>query len=216
MTLSYAPPDHPVPIVYLDESLVIADKPSGLLSVPGRGPEKADCLVWRLQKDLPQVLIVHRLDMETSGLMILARTAEVHKAMSKQFENREISKTYMARVAGVPGETKGRIDLPLSKDWPNRPLQKVDVLNGKPSVTVWQLISAQQASAELKLTPLTGRTHQLRVHLNAIGHPILGDTLYGTPASQSGATRLQLHASALSFAHPLSGEKMMLQSCAPF
>ena len=217
MTSPYCPPplSHP-DIAYHDEHLLIVGKPSGLLSVPGRGPEKTDCLVSRLQARFPGALIVHRLDMETSGLMVLALTADIHRALSRQFENRVVEKRYIARVAGVPDLTEGRIDLPLMKDWPNRPLQKVDKDAGKPSVTEWRLLAREEGAARLELTPLTGRTHQLRVHLNAIGHPLLGDLLYGTPKSRAGAPRLQLHASTLGFAHPVTGEALLLHSRTPF
>lgn len=217
MTTPYRPPPPGLlKIIYRDDYLVVVDKPGGLLSVPGRGAQKADCLVSRLNAFFPGVLIVHRLDMETSGLIVLARTAPAHRALSKLFENREVEKTYTARVMGAFAQAEGRIDLPLMKDWPNRPLQKVDRTDGKPSVTLWRVVAQEQGATRLDLTPLTGRTHQLRVHLNAIGHPILGDLLYGTAQSQTGAARLQLHASALSFVHPGSGLPLMLQSRAPF
>jgi len=217
MTSPYCPPPFSQPdLAYHDEYLLVVVKPSGLLSVPGRGPEKADCLVSRLQMAVPGALIVHRLDMETSGLMVLALTVDIHRALSKQFENRAVEKCYIARVDGVPDRAEGRIDLPLIKDWPNRPLQKVDKDAGKPSVTDWRLLAREAHAARLELTPLTGRTHQLRVHLNAMGHPILGDLLYGTPKSRARASRLQLHASTLGFAHPVTGAPLLLQSPAPF
>jgi len=210
------PPLQPLEIAYQDAHLLVVHKPSGLLSVPGRGPEKADCLVSRLRIAFPTALIVHRLDMETSGLMVLAQTEDVHRALSKQFENRDVEKRYIARTAGIPDKEDGTIELPLMKDWPNRPLQKVDFEQGKPSLTEWRILAREKTTARLELTPLTGRTHQLRVHLNAIGHPILGDLLYGTPESQAGAARLQLHASTLGFAHPVTGADLLLQSPAPF
>lgn len=214
------PPDRGLSILYQDESLLFVEKPSGLLSVPGRGVEKSDCLITRVQARFGDALIVHRLDMETSGLMVLARGKTVHRSLSVQFERREVEKSYMACVAGMPDQEEGVIDLPIMKDWPNRPLQKVDLDAGKPSVTQWRLVepitAAFGVAARLSLTPLTGRTHQLRVHLNAIGHPILGDTLYGTPQSQAGAPRLNLHATELALAHPVNGQKMILQSAAPF
>lgn len=195
---------------------MVVDKPSGLLSVPGRGPEKADCLISRAQDKFPSALIVHRLDMETSGLMVLALNSDVHRALSAQFEAREVDKTYTALVAGEMAEMEGRIDMALMKDWPNRPLQKVDQTVGKPSVTNWRCLTRGDGISRLALTPLTGRTHQLRVHLTAIGHPILGDLLYGTRESRAGAPRLQLHASALGFVHPITGEMIQVQSDAPF
>lgn len=217
MMTPYLPPENtPLTFIYVDDDLLVVEKPSGLLSVPGRGPEKADCLVSRVQADYPDALIVHRLDMETSGLIVLARNQNVHRALSKCFEARQIDKTYIARVAGALEPQTGQVDLPLMKDWPNRPLQKVDMEAGKPSLTQWKIRAYEGEVSRVELTPLTGRTHQLRVHMNAIGHPILGDLLYGTPQSRAGATRLQLHASALKFTHPLSGKALLLQSPAPF
>ena len=195
---------------------MFVEKPSGLLSVPGRGAQKADCLLSRVQAEVCDALIVHRLDMETSGLMVLARGAETHRALSIQFQDRRVQKAYIARVAGVPAKHKGSIDLPLIKDWPNRPLQKVDAVHGKPSVTHWRILELEQDSARLELVPETGRSHQLRVHLNAIGHPILGDQLYGTEPSKAGADRLQLHASLLGITHPVTGKHVIQNSSAPF
>jgi tRNA pseudouridine32 synthase/23S rRNA pseudouridine746 synthase len=217
MMSPYTPPaPGPIDAVYRDEALLIVNKPSGLLSVPGRGPEKSDCLLSRVHAEDPAARIVHRLDMETSGLLILALSDEVQRATSKLFEKRAIAKTYIALVAGRPEADFGHIDLPLNKDWPNRPLQRVDHDSGKASQTDWRVIERKDSFARLKLTPLTGRTHQLRVHMDAIGHPILGDTLYGTPMSRSQAKRLALHASALSFAHPVSGALVRAQSVPDF
>lgn len=210
------PPDNELSLHYLDDVLLVTGKPSGLLSVPGRGAEKADCLLSRLHRTIPDALIVHRLDMETSGLILLARTASAHAALSQQFERRQVHKRYTARVFGQMREDQGEIDLPLMKDWPNRPLQKVDHADGKPSLTGWRVLEREEAATRLLLSPETGRTHQLRVHLNAIGHPILGDTLYGSPESLGAAPRLQLHASELGFDHPLTGEPIMVRSVAPF
>lgn len=210
------PPPEPLEIIFLDDALLVLNKPSGLLSVPGRGPEKADCLLSRANEDFPEGLIVHRLDMETSGVMVLARSKEVHRRMSIAFEARLIEKEYNARVSGCVKDDAGQIDLPLSADWPNRPLQKVDHTTGKPSLTKWQVIQRDAQYTHLVLKPITGRSHQLRVHLNAIGHPILGDSLYGTVVSKAAAPRLQLHASMLSFAHPVSGEPLDFLSPAPF
>lgn len=210
------PPSKPFTPHFADDHLIVVEKPSGLLSVPGRGPEKQDCLVSRANNAFPGALIVHRLDMETSGLMVLALREDSHRALSKQFEKRQVQKTYIARVAGQMSAKTGEIDLPLMKDWPNRPLQKVDAENGKPSQTHWRCLELEQHASRLQLTPLTGRTHQLRVHLNAIGHPILGDLLYGTAHSRAGADRLQLHASTLSFDHPETGEHLSFSSIPQF
>ena len=206
------PPNQPFVPHFADDHFIVVEKPSGLLSVPGRGAEKQDCLVSRVNNVFSGALIVHRLDMETSGLMVLALNETSHKALSKQFERREVEKTYIARVAGHLGAEEGEIDLPLMKDWPNRPLQKIDAENGKPSQTYWRCLQLEPHASRLELTPLTGRTHQLRVHLNAIGHPILGDLLYGTDDSRAAADRLQLHASNLGFQHPHTGEHLSFSS----
>ena len=187
MTPYTPPPLAPIDVVYRDEALLIVNKPSGLLSVPGRGPEKADCLIARVQVDEASALIVHRLDMETSGLLILALSDGVQRAMSMLFERRGLAKTYIALVAGTPKADSGRIDLPLAKDWPNRPLQCVCLERGKRSQTDWQVIERGDGFAQVKLTPQTGRTHQLRVHMEAIGHPILGDIRFWSAAQASQA-----------------------------
>lgn len=217
MSHTYCPPPYSAPdLCFFDDALIVLNKPTGLLSVPGRGPEKADCLESRLRERFSDARIVHRLDMETSGLMVLARDNHTHRALSAQFEHRKVEKQYIARVAGKMKQRKGEIDLPLIVDWPNRPLQKVDLVNGKPSLTQWQTLETFPHTSRLRLSPLTGRSHQLRVHLNAIGHPILGDSLYGTTQSKGAAQRLQLHASLLAFRHPGTGERLEHQSPAPF
>ena len=213
----YLPPENtPLRFVHIDDDILVVEKPSGLLSVPGRGPEKADCLTSRVQASYPEALSVHRLDMETSGLIVLARNQDMHRALSRSFEARQIEKTYIARIVGRLAPETGQVDLPLMKDWPNRPLQKVDMREGKPSLTHWKTLEHTDSTTRVALTPHTGRTHQLRVHMNAIGHPILGDLLYGTRQSRACAPRLQLHASRLSFTHPVSGAPLVLQSPAPF
>ena len=203
-------------LIYLDEDLLVLDKPAGLLSVPGRGPDKQDCLSARVQARWPGALTVHRLDMATSGLLLMARNPRSQRQLSLAFETRQIHKHYVAVVHGqLQGGTQGLIDLPLAVDWPNRPLQKVDSLRGKPSQTRWQILEQAQDRTRLLLQPLSGRTHQLRVHLQAIGHPIVGDALYGADAGPQ-APRLLLHASALMFTHPLSGQSMRIDSPPPF
>ena len=203
-------------LIYLDEDLLVLDKPAGLLSVPGRGPDKQDCLSARVQARWPGALTVHRLDMATSGLLLMARNPRSQRQLSLAFETRQIHKHYVAVVHGqLQGGTQGLIDLPLAVDWPNRPLQKVDSLRGKPSQTRWQILEQAQDKTRLLLQPLSGRTHQLRVHLQAIGHPIVGDALYGADAGPQ-APRLLLHASALMFTHPLSGQSMRIDSPPPF
>ena len=202
--------------IHEDEHLLVLEKPSGLLSVPGRGPDKQDCLSARVQARWPGALTVHRLDMATSGLLLMARNPHSQRQLSLAFETRQIHKHYVAVVHGqLQGGTQGLIDLPLAVDWPSRPLQKVDTLHGKPSQTRWQILEQGQDKTRLLLQPLSGRTHQLRVHLQAIGHPIVGDALYGADAGPQ-APRLLLHASALMFTHPLSGQSIHMESPPPF
>lgn len=191
----------------------MVNKPAGLLAVPGRGADKQDCLSTRLQKEFPDALVVHRLDMATSGLMVFARGAEMQRRLSQMFREREIEKHYMAIVAGQLILETGEVDLPIAVDWPNRPLRKIDLQLGKPSLTRYRLLAFDAASdtSRIELEPVTGRTHQLRVHMAAIGHPILGDALYGDALS---APRLMLHASLLRFAHPLNATLLNFTSAA--
>lgn len=193
---------HPTPtLVHLDAHLLVADKPADLLCVPGRGPDKADCLVARVQASWPDALVVHRLDMATSGLVLFGRGPAMHRALSMAFEARQVHKRYEAVVAGLVADEAGEVTLPLLADWPRRPLQKVDLAAGKPSHTRWQVLSRDVAAGttRLALQPLTGRTHQLRLHLAAIGHPILGDEFYAPPAVLAAAPRLLLHACHLAW-----------------
>ena len=203
-------------LVHVDSALIAVDKPAGLLAVPGRGADKQDCLSARVQTQWPDAQVVHRLDMATSGLMLFARGAAVQRSLSMDFAARRIAKHYIALVHGHPAEERGRIELPLAADWPHRPLQKVDPQRGKPSITDWQVLDfdAARQVTRLSLQPLTGRSHQLRVHLAAIGHPILGDALYAPPELQGG--RLMLHAEALQLAHPLDGQPLRLHCAPPF
>ena len=196
---------------------LIVDKQSGLLSVPGRGPERADCLIARLHECYPEVLAVHRLDMDTSGLLVVARNAETHSALSRQFRDRQVDKRYRAIVAGLIGSDSGEIDLPLICDWPNRPRQMVDHAIGKPSLTRYRVVARHPASdcTEVDLEPVTGRSHQLRVHMAALGHPILGDDLYAGAAYER-APRLLLHASWIAFAHPRHGQPCEFETTPPF
>jgi len=190
-----------IELVYQDDYFLVVNKPAGVLSVPGRGVDKQDCLSARVQQNYSEALVVHRLDMATSGLMIFARSLQMQRQFSALFSERKIEKTYLAEVAGQLSHVSGEIDFPLLADWPNRPLQKIDWQNGKPSLTRYQLISydIDKQSSRLYLYPVTGRTHQLRVHLQAVNHPIIGDTLYGGRT----APRLMLHATELRFAHPV-------------
>jgi tRNA pseudouridine32 synthase/23S rRNA pseudouridine746 synthase len=183
-------------VLHADARLVVADKPAGLLSVPGRGPENADCLAVRVQADFADALVVHRLDMGTSGLMVFGRGPEVQRALHQAFAERRVHKRYEAVVAGLLADDAGEISLPLIADWPNRPRQMVCHARGKPSLTRWQVLSRDTAAGttRLALSPVTGRTHQLRVHLAAIGHAILGDELYASAQWHAAAPRLLLHA----------------------
>ncbi|MDR2838470.1 MAG: RluA family pseudouridine synthase [Azonexus sp.] len=211
------PPDAGLAVVFADDGLLVVDKPAGLLSVPGRGADKQDCLLTRAQKDFPDALAAHRLDMSTSGLLLLARGAAMHSALSRLFRERLVDKRYVALVEGCLAADDGEIDLPLIVDWPNRPRQKVDFAIGKPSLTRFRTLQRDTAKQQsrLELTPVTGRSHQLRVHLAALGHPIVGDELYGSGALDSGV-RLHLHATALCFVHPLTGQALSFHSDAPF
>jgi len=205
-------------MVHVDAHCIVATKPSGLLSVPGRGEHGQDCLAARVQAEFPDALVVHRLDMSTSGLMLFARGAVAQRALSAAFAAREVHKRYIAVVHGHVDRAQGEIDLPLLADWPNRPKQKVDRDDGKPSLTRWRALGydATRDATRLELEPVTGRAHQLRVHLLAIGHPILGDALYAPPAVLAQADRLLLHASSLRFMHPHTGEPIAFESDAPF
>ena len=212
------PPAAALDLIYQDEHLLVLDKPSGLLSVPGRGADKQDSLATRVQAEFPDALIVHRLDMETSGLLVMARSKTVQSRLARQFQERRMHKTYQAVVAGCPAAEQGEIDLPLITDWPNRPRQMVDYRHGKPSRTRYQRLTwdAATQSSRIALFPITGRSHQLRVHLQALGHPILGDSLYGTETSRAQAERLLLHARALRFRHPVMGVELRLEGAVPF
>ena len=204
-----------LPIIYQDDSLLILNKSAGLLAVPGRGVDKHDCLATRVQAEFRDALVVHRLDMATSGLMLFARGTEMQSRLSAMFREREIAKSYVAIVAGKLANESGEINLPLSADWPNRPKQQVNLAAGKPSLTRYRLLAYDEKShtSRVALEPITGRTHQLRVHLVAIHHPILGDALYGDPTT---APRLLLHACELRFVHPINGEWLVSESAAEF
>ena len=204
-------------LIHADAALVVVNKPSGLLSVPGRGAEKQDCLVKRVQNDYPDALIVHRLDFDTSGLLVLARGKAMHRCLSMLFQNRQVAKRYVAIIAGELAGA-GEVSLPIILDWPNRPRHKVDFASGKPSLTNYRVVGycAVKDCTRIELIPATGRTHQLRVHMQALGHPILGDTLYADPATRNKADRLLLHAEYLAFAHPQSGAPLTFDCAAPF
>ena len=223
------PESHPgFTTLYADDSLLVLDKPPGLLSVPGRGEDKQDCLSRRVQAHYPDALVVHRLDMATSGLMLMARGADMQRQLSRLFETRKIHKRYAAVVSGKfeiaalqPADEGGwrLIDLPIAADWLNRPLRIIDPVKGKPSQTRWRIRSFDEAAQTtcVDLEPATGRSHQLRVHLLALGHAIVGDALYGEAGlvpSSAGPTRLLLHACQMGLRHPASGEPLLFD-CAP-
>lgn len=203
-----------IPLLYVDAQLLVLDKPAGLLSVPGRLPQHRDSVALRVQERFPEALVVHRLDQVTSGLMVMARDADTHRALSRAFAAREIHKRYEAWVEGVVTEDAGEIDLPLICDWSNRPRQVVDHERGKPSLTRWtvQARDVDNARTRLELEPVTGRSHQLRVHLATLGHPIVGDTFYGAAP----AHRACLHAVRIEFIHPALGQPVSVLSPASF
>lgn len=209
-------------VVHEDAHCLVLDKPAGMLCVPGRGADKQDCLSVRVQARYPDALVVHRLDMATSGLWLMARGPQVQRRLSQAFAEREVSKRYVAVVAGdlLPSPSGGwnEIDLPIAADWPNRPLRVIDATRGKHSLTRWRVLAPgpHGTTTRLELEPVTGRSHQLRVHLQALGHPILGDALYAPPEVAAAAPRLLLHASELSLKHPAQGDPMHWRSPAPF
>ena len=206
--------DNDIRVLHEDPCLLIVEKPAGLLSVPGRLPEHRDSVAVRVQTLYPEALIVHRLDQVTSGLMLMARDPVTHRALSEAFAARDIDKRYEAWVEGLVDGDAGEIDLPLIADWPNRPRQKVDHVIGKPSRTRWRVMTRDETTSRtrLELEPVTGRTHQLRVHLAEIGHPIIGDAFYGAAP----AGRVCLYATRLGFTHPATGAVMAFTSAAPF
>ncbi len=205
---------------HVDDALIVADKPAGLLSVPARGAERQDCLAARVQAAYPDALIVHRLDMATSGLILLARGAEMLRALSLGFERRQVGKTYVALVHGHLADDSGEIDLPLAADPVHRPRQIVDAVQGRRALSRYRVLdrygSGATAMSRVELKPVTGRTHQLRVHLQAIGHPIVGDPLYAAPDSAARHGRLHLHAAAIAFIHPRTRLPLCVDSAPPF
>ncbi|WP_339108430.1 pseudouridine synthase [Thioclava sp. GXIMD4216] len=216
MMYRYDPPTDPVTILHADHEILVVDKPSGLLSVPGKGPEKADCLIARLRHSYPEILLVHRLDCDTSGVMVFALTPHAQRHLGLQFEHRQTKKAYLARLWGHLEPKAGRVDLPLIVDWPNRPRQHVDHENGKPAQTDWKVLRHDpDGTTRVRLMPLTGRSHQLRVHCQSLGHPILGDPLYAEGEAQA-YPRLMLHAHTLRLRHPDGGMHMSFSAEAPF
>ena len=214
---TYDPPTDPLDIIYKDDKLLVLSKPAELLSVPGRKPEHFDSLEVRVKSEFPEAKTVHRLDMCTSGLVIMARDADTHRNLGLQFERRKTKKTYIARVWGDIEGDSGNVDLPLICDWPNRPLQMVDHENGRASQTDWEVLEREDSGfTRLALYPITGRTHQLRVHMAELGHPILGDDFYAHEQALKAETRLQLHAHKLMIHHPNGGNQIWFESPCPF
>ena len=215
MSSEYAPPDTPLEVIHADHQILLVHKPAGLLSVPGKGPELADCLISRVQVVYPEALLVHRLDRDTSGVMVFGLTPHAQRHLGLQFEKRHIRKTYVARVWGKLAEKTGTIDLPLIVDWPNRPLQIVDHENGKSAQTDWRVLKYEGDTTRVRLMPLTGRSHQLRVHMREIGHPILGDPFYASGPARD-YPRLMLHSERLRLRHPDGGKGMTFKARVPF
>jgi tRNA pseudouridine32 synthase/23S rRNA pseudouridine746 synthase len=210
-----------LPLIFADDALLVLDKPAGLLSVPGRGPDKHDSLSSRVQSQFPDALVVHRLDMATSGLMVMARGPDHQRTLNEAFAARAVSKTYIAVVDGLlaaPDTAWQEISLAIMVDWPNRPLRVIDDQQGKPSVTRWRVLEQDEVArtTRMALEPVTGRSHQLRVHMKAIGHAILGDALYAPTQIASRSPRLLLHANQLELTHPVTAERLAFCSPVPF
>ena len=212
----YSPPETPLDILYIDEDVLVVNKPSGLLSVPGKELKHRDSLEVRVKAQYANSLLVHRLDMDTSGVIIFALNKSSQRSLNLQFEQRAVKKIYEARVFGNINKNNGSIDLPLIVDWPNRPLQKVDIKEGKDALTHWHVLKRERNATRVRLMPETGRTHQLRVHMMSIGHAILGDRFYGNAIEINLAKDLQLHAKKLVVNHPKSGKSLALISKVPF
>lgn len=213
---TYSPPDEPVRIVHADHAVLVVDKPAGLLSVPGKGAHLADCMIARVQRLYPEALLVHRLDLDTSGVMVFALTRHAQRHLGQEFETRQTKKVYVARLWGHLQPREGRVNLPLIVDWPNRPRQHVNHESGKPAVTDWRVLRHDpDGTTRVRLYPLTGRSHQLRVHCQSLGHPILGDPLYAEGPARD-FPRLMLHAESLRFRHPDSGKGMTFSVPCPF
>jgi len=208
-----------IEILYSDKHIILVNKPSGLLSVPGRGPDKRDCVIARVQESFPTARVVHRLDCATSGVMVLAQSLDSQRELSRQFHDREVKKHYEALVLGQVKDKHGEVDFPLITDWPNRPRQKV-CANGKSALTYYekldQLDIRGTCCSRMRLTPVTGRSHQLRVHMMEIGHAIIGDRLYADAAGVDLLPRLALHAAYLKIMHPATGDQLEFNAHVPF
>ncbi|CAG8998912.1 MAG: Dual-specificity RNA pseudouridine synthase RluA [Candidatus Celerinatantimonas neptuna] len=213
----YLPPQSPyLTVIYQDDDIAVFDKQPGLLSVPGRNLEHRDSLALRAMRVWPDARVVHRLDMATSGLIIMALHRDAQSHISRQFQLRQPKKCYIAEIWGHPRHTKGTVDLPLRCDWPNRPRQIVDPISGKSALTHWQILEHKKRTSIVELKPVTGRSHQLRVHMQNLGHPIIGDKLYAQDEALNAAPRLHLHAESLSFYHPRENRWLSFNSPAPF
>jgi len=216
MSTEYNPPTDPLDVLHADHEILIVNKPAGLLSVPGKGPELADCLIARIQVAFPQALLIHRLDRDTSGVMVFALTPHAQRHIGLQFEKRQTKKTYVARVAGRLEPKTGTVDLPLIVDWPNRPRQMVCHETGKAAHTDWRVLKASDEESRVRMFPKTGRSHQLRVHMLALGHPILGDPFYAEGPARDDHPRMMLHSEELRLRHPDGGEGVKFRAKAPF
>lgn len=215
-TFIYNPPEGPPVFIYEDDDILVIDKPCGLLHVPGKDKSLWDCLEYRVKKIHPRASVIHRLDKDTSGVVVMAKHKAAHAFIGIQFENRETSKTYIARVYGHLTPDKGFADFPIAKDFHNRPCHKVDWEHGRPAHTDWEVIEHEANATRVRLYPKTGRTHQLRIHMFALCHPILGDEFYAKGEALAGADRLQLHAERLTFKHPTTLETMTFTVKCPF
>lgn len=215
MSSEYNPPSDPLEFLHDDHEVVLVNKPAGLLSVPGKGEHLADCLMARVKAVFPTALLVHRLDRDTSGVMIFALTPHAQRHLGLQFEKRMTKKTYIARVDGEMAEKTGTVDLPIIVDWENRPRQKICHDTGRQAITDYRVIRARDGETRVRLMPKTGRSHQLRVHMLALGHPILGDPFYATGAAGD-HPRLMLHSETFQFRHPDGGQGMRISAKAPF
>lgn len=215
--LNYFPPTEPyLNVIHVDDDILVVDKQSGLLSVPGKDPSLWDCIQHRAHQTWPTAGMCHRLDKDTSGVLVMALNKPAHGFIGSQFEFRKTTKSYIARVSGIIEEDSGLIDLPMCTDWENKPRQKIDHENGRPAQTEWQVLEREENATRVKLTPLTGRTHQLRVHMKALGHVILGDAFYASGDDLTAADRLQLHAAELGFTHPTTKQFMTVTAPVPF
>lgn len=212
---AYDPPDTPLRILHEDEAIIVVDKPGGLLTVPGKLRNRQDCLVSRLQAARWDALTVHRLDCDTSGVIIFARTKQAQGFLGQEFEHRRAQKSYVARLKGCVAQDSGTVDLPIGSDWDYRPRQKIDHDQGRPAVTDWQVTRRSDSETRVRLIPHTGRSHQLRVHMLALGHPILGDQIYA-PETRTDHARLMLHAETLALHHPRTGAWVSFTAPVPF